>query len=52
MDANSGEVDAIEVHDLVPRSHEVTHELVLRVVGYTSEIPRSWEFEPKTRVAP
>src|SRR6266540_6662828 len=28
----SGEVEAIEVHDLVPRRHEVTHELLLRVV--------------------
>ena len=28
----STEVEAIEVHDLVPRRHEVTHELLLRVV--------------------
>src|SRR5437868_13164982 len=28
----SGKVEAIVVHDLVPRSHEVTHELLLRVV--------------------
>src|SRR5687767_10676418 len=28
----SGEVEPIEVHDLVPRSDEVTHELLLRVV--------------------
>src|SRR5438552_14841515 len=32
-DQRSGEVEAIEVHDLVPRSHEVTHELLLRVVA-------------------
>ena len=25
----SGEVEAIEAHDLVPRHHEVTHELLL-----------------------
>ena len=25
----SGEVEAIEIHDLVPRSHEVSHELLL-----------------------
>ena len=25
----SGEVEAVEVHDLVPRGHEVLHELVL-----------------------
>ena len=29
----SGEVEPIEVHDLVPRRHEVTHELLLRVVA-------------------
>src|SRR4051794_25759158 len=29
----SGEVEAVEVHDLVPRRHEVPHELLLRVVG-------------------
>jgi hypothetical protein len=29
----SGEVEPIEVHDLVPRGHEVTHELLLRVVA-------------------
>src|SRR5438093_6319522 len=28
----SGKVEAIVVHDLVPRSHEITHELLLRVV--------------------
>jgi hypothetical protein len=28
----SGEVEAIEVHDPVPRSHEVTHKRLLRVV--------------------
>src|SRR5262245_36836210 len=28
----SGKVEAIENHDLVPRSHEVTHELLLGVV--------------------
>src|SRR5438034_10385666 len=28
----SGKVEAIVVHDLVPRSHEVTHELLLRVL--------------------
>src|SRR5680860_600528 len=27
----SGQVEAIEVHDLVPRGHEVLHELLLRV---------------------
>src|SRR3954447_3796223 len=27
------EVEAVEVHDLVPRGHEVAHELRLRVVG-------------------
>src|SRR5690242_21242189 len=31
-DEGSGEVEAIEVHDLVPRGNEVVHELVLRVV--------------------
>jgi hypothetical protein len=30
--ARSGEVEAIEVHDLGPRSHEVTHERLLCVV--------------------
>ena len=25
----SGEVEAVEVHDLVPRGHEVAHELLL-----------------------
>src|SRR6266702_1952677 len=29
----SAEIEAIEVHDLVPRRHEVTHELLLRVVS-------------------
>src|SRR5436190_5786527 len=29
----SGDVEAVQVHDLVPRSHEVTHELLLRVVA-------------------
>src|SRR5688500_18132804 len=29
----SGEVEPVEVHDLVPRGHEVTHELLLRVVA-------------------
>src|SRR5690348_450332 len=28
----SGEVETVEVHDLVPRRDEVTHELLLRVV--------------------
>src|SRR6266571_2842186 len=28
----SGKVEAIVVHDLVPRSHEITHELLLRVL--------------------
>src|SRR5262245_944839 len=28
----SGQVEAVEVHDLVPRRHEVTHELLLPVV--------------------
>src|SRR5207302_4768885 len=28
----SGEVEAIEVHDLVPRSYEVADELLLRIV--------------------
>src|SRR5450755_453258 len=28
----SGEFEAIEVHDLVPRCYEVTHELLRRVV--------------------
>jgi hypothetical protein len=31
--SGSGEVEPIEVHDLVPRGHEVTHELLLRVVA-------------------
>src|SRR5918911_2193335 len=31
--SGSGEVESIEVHDLVPRGHEVTHELLLRVVA-------------------
>ena len=30
--SRSGEVEAIEIHHLVPRSHEVTHELLFRVV--------------------
>src|SRR5205823_12789515 len=29
----SSEVEAIEVHDLVPCTHEVTHELLLRVLA-------------------
>src|SRR5674476_637187 len=29
----SGEVEAVEIHDLVPRGDEVTHELLLRVVA-------------------
>src|SRR4029450_10377017 len=29
----SDEVEPIEVHDLVPRGHEVTHELLLRVAA-------------------
>ena len=32
-DVDSGEVEAVEVHDLVPRGHEVAHELLLRVVA-------------------
>src|SRR5215831_21230960 len=28
-----GQVESIEVHDLVPRGHEVAHELLLRVVA-------------------
>ncbi len=28
----SGKVEAIEIHDLVPRSHKVTHKRLLRVV--------------------
>src|SRR3990172_8020771 len=28
----SGKAEAIEIHHLVPRSHEVTHERLLRVV--------------------
>jgi len=31
--AESGEVEPIKVHDLVPSGHEVTHELLLRVVA-------------------
>src|SRR3954451_21443213 len=31
--SGSREVEPIEVHDLVPRGHEVTHELLLPVVG-------------------
>src|SRR5260370_8916046 len=31
--SGSGEVEPIEVHDLVPRGHEVTHKLLLRVVA-------------------
>src|SRR5687768_12909404 len=31
--SGSGEVEPIEVHDLVPCGHEVTHELLLRVVA-------------------
>src|SRR5437763_13752733 len=30
--SGSGEVEPVEVHDLVPRGHEVPHELLLRVV--------------------
>src|SRR5205823_10340774 len=46
----SGKVEAIVVHDLVPRSHEITHELLLRVLlciklGDGSELG----VEPKTR---
>src|SRR5499427_5730799 len=29
----SGQVEAVEVHDLVPRGNEVAHELLLRVVA-------------------
>ncbi|MCH7996677.1 MAG: hypothetical protein IIB11_02750, partial [Chloroflexi bacterium] len=28
----SGKVEAIKIHHLVPRSHEVTHERLLRIV--------------------
>ena len=28
----SGKVKPIEIHDLVPRSHEVTHKCLLRVI--------------------
>src|ERR1700716_834075 len=31
--SGSGEVVPVEVHNLVPRGHEVAHELVLRVVA-------------------
>src|SRR4030088_266927 len=31
--SGSGEVEPAEVHDLVPRGHEVAHELLLRVVA-------------------
>jgi len=31
--ARSGKVEAIKIHHLVPGSHEVTHELLLRVVS-------------------
>ena len=46
----SGQVEAVEVHDLGPRRGEVLHELLLRVfasvdLGDGSEL----EFEPKTR---
>src|SRR5437588_304130 len=33
LTSGSGEVESIEVHDLVPSGHEVTHELLLRVVA-------------------
>src|SRR3954452_21724387 len=33
LDIGSGEVEPIEVHDLVPRGHEVAYELLLRVVA-------------------
>src|SRR5215475_2423525 len=29
----SGEIEAVRVHHLVPRGHEVVHELCLRVAG-------------------
>ncbi len=31
--SGSGEVESIEIHDLVPRGYEITHELLLRVVA-------------------
>src|SRR6266702_1623366 len=31
--SGSGEIEPIEVHDLVPRGHEVVHELLPRVVA-------------------
>ncbi len=36
----SVEVEPVEVHDLVPRRHEVTHELLLRIVRMRR--PRRW----------
>src|SRR5258707_9993344 len=32
-DTGSGEIEPVEVHDLDPRGHEVTHELLLRVAA-------------------
>jgi hypothetical protein len=43
-------VEAVEVHDLVPGGDEVAHELRLRVgAGVDLGEARSWELEPKTR---
>jgi hypothetical protein len=48
--ASELKVEAVEVHDLVPRRDEVVHELPLRVVaGVDLARARSWELEPKTR---
>ena len=37
--SGSGKVEAVEIHHLVPRSHEVTHERLLRVVA-AHRLPR------------
>ncbi len=41
----SGKIEAIKIHDLIPRSNEVTHELLLGVVT-----PVDFSDRPKLRV--
>jgi hypothetical protein len=50
-EAVSGEGEAIEVHDHDPRRHEVVHERgpLESTYEYTSEMSRSWAFEPESR---
>ncbi len=55
--ATSREVEAVEVHHLVPRSHEVTDELLLRVVTRVdfrdgAELRVRTEHEIDTRAGP